>query len=1081
MRISRFIVNSLRFNFKKIIILTMAVALSTAVLSGALFLGDSVKLTIIQLGKEKIGNSRYIVYSDDSNFMLPDLNKTEEGRALVPLLKLPAPVLITQSGITLDHFNAYAVDGRFFANYKMEKGIAAVGKGQVVINESLAQQLGLSAGDILQFRCAYFSQLSPSFSFYADNQDFFMREFKVSAVLPNRGPGRFSTSVNQAAGSLALFNLLEFQQTFSLAGKTNLCLVPHTIKEQRLRSIVSSAWQLEDKALRLRNFKENWKLLESGQLFLSPVFLGVLRQALQESYAVFSYFINMAKSDGRQSPFHFVAALEKKFLKDQYGISLNDNQALISHWLAEDLQSGPGAALDLDFYFTASDQQLQKSKATLVVQEELPQDFFNDLKDLMPDFPGLADKKSCSEWDPGIPVDLDLVREKDEVFWDKYQYSPKILLGYQKALDLWATSQARATGLLLPKTVSHSDLEKILSENLSLEERGIFIDDYLAQVSKAGRNSISFAELFLGLGFLLIIAALLLLVFILQVFYSPRKGEIFILKANGFSAKKILRLFLVEALFFTAAGVLVGIFLGFLYNILLIKGLTGIWYESARLDTVLIGFSMSSLLIGSSSALLINFTASWLIISRIIKKIINPHRKNSKKSGKDSLGFFIISAVIIVLSFLVLFLLYYFKVIGSMLVFFFIAGVLMLIFFPVMAVILIRLLFSKDKRTFSVFVFILTSMRYQLLRNISIIVIASLAVFMIISIGANKTIVNDANSKQGSGGYEISITTALPLNPQQGNWAHSWRIPQSQVLALRIKQGDEASCLNLNQIRRPRISSINPEILTREKRFKIVREVQPGSGWAVLSQLKKGNVIPAMADAGVLQWSLGLDLGDSLEIRAENGEVYQLLFMASLANSIFQGSVLISEENFLRLYPSSKGYKRFLIDLPKNRDLRQTMAQLQRVLRQSGPLVRSSLNVLKEYYSVQNSYVSIFFQLGLMAMVFAGAGISVLVLRKIQEERKDIIIRRAIGFPEKKQFIMMFLENFIILLYGVLAGSLSALIALLPIFREKKSLLLDYPFLAFLVILTASAFFLAFFIFRGLQSLKKELPGMTEP
>ena len=43
----------------------------------------------------------------------------------------------------------------------------------------------------------------------------------------------------------------------------------------------------------------------------------------------------------------------------------------------------------------------------------------------MPAFPGLADVDNCRDWKPGIPVDLDKIRPKDEQYWNEHRGTPK--------------------------------------------------------------------------------------------------------------------------------------------------------------------------------------------------------------------------------------------------------------------------------------------------------------------------------------------------------------------------------------------------------------------------------------------------------------------------------------------------------------------------------------------------------------------------------------------------------------------------------------------------------------------------------
>ena len=1062
----------------KIAILVLSVALSTTILSGALFLGDSVKLTILTLGKEKIGNSRYIINSVNINKMLPPIYQLEDYTDVhfVPILKLPARSLINDSGLSLEHFNAYAVDEAYFNNYHENYEISKVNKGEAVINEYLADQLNIIVGDNVQFRCGYFSNLSPSFSFYGDTQEIFVKRVKISKIIPNRGSGRFSTTVNQGIEPLILFNLCEFQEKLAVLKKVNLYLAGGKTSLDNLHEIINSAFCLSDFGFNIKEFSNQWKLLLSEQLFITPGMLSNIKDAVPECYTVFSYFINSAEYSSKTSPFHFIVGLDRKFLIDQYNLTLADNQAVINEWIVEDLNIKDKAEFILDYFITTNNQKLVNSTNTLIVKDIKPISFFTSFKGLIPDFPGLSGKATCNEWDPSIPINLDKVRDKDEEYWNDWGFTPKILITYSKAKDLWSTEQAVATGILIPSTVNFNQLDKKLTKTLTQSEKGYFIEDYIDRVSTSGNNSINFAELFIGLSFLLIVATVCLLIFIVQIFYTARKDEIFILKATGFSRKKIVRIYLIEILFFTFPGIIMGVCLGLVYNYFLMNGLTTIWYEAARLDTVVMYFSVKNILIGAISSLAINIFAAFCVINKIIRKIVTPTKPKKAKSKNGQIKYSILSASILILLLLSLAILYYYKIVDSSVAVFFIAGGLLLLLFPVLAIIFIKLAIIKRQKSFSIKHFILGSINYNLSRTVSIILITSLSVFMIVSIGGNKLITNTTNSQVGTGRYEISINTAQAISPQQDNYSESWQIPDSKILPIRIKEGDEASCLNLNQVRNPRIAGVDSKILSSELRFKIVEEVQKGAGWEILdSQLPNRN-IPAISDKGVLKWSMGLRTGDSLDIKAEDGQIYSLVFMSALSSSIFQGSVLISEENFLKLFPSSKGYNRFLIDLPDSENSQDSVKILKRILRSYGPVVRNSIDILDEYYSVQNSYISIFFQLGLMAVIFAVAGISILLLKKIQEERNEISIQRVIGFRKRMVFKQLFAENFITILYGIFAGVVSSIIALLPIFKEETSLLFEYPLSAFIIISACTIILLSIFITMGLKAFNKMMP-----
>ncbi len=64
-----------------------------------------------------------------------------------------------------------------------------------------------------------------------------------------------------------------------------------------------------------------------------------------------------------------------------------------------------------------------------------------------------------------------------------------------------------------------------------------------------------------------------------------------------------------------------------------------------------------------------------------------------------------------------------------------------------------------------------------------------------------------------------------------------------------------------------------------------------------------------------MTYVLHKSLGDEMVISGATGPV-RFRFVAALADSLFQGELMISEANFLRLFPELSGYQFFLADAP---------------------------------------------------------------------------------------------------------------------------------------------------------------------
>ena len=68
----------------------------------------------------------------------------------------------------------------------------------------------------------------------------------------------------------------------------------------------------------------------------------------------------------------------------------------------------------------------------------------------MPDFPGLADKKNCRDWQPGFAIDTTKIRDKDEAYWEKYRGTPKAFVNLKVGQEMWGNRWGNVTAIRYP-------------------------------------------------------------------------------------------------------------------------------------------------------------------------------------------------------------------------------------------------------------------------------------------------------------------------------------------------------------------------------------------------------------------------------------------------------------------------------------------------------------------------------------------------------------------------------------------------------------------------------------------------------
>ena len=79
---------------------------------------------------------------------------------------------------------------------------------------------------------------------------------------------------------------------------------------------------------------------------------------------------------------------------------------------------------------------------------------------LMPDFPGIADSDHCRDWEPGIPIDLDLIRDVDEAYWDEHRGTPKAFITVAAGKRMWSNRFGGLTAIRLDADRADAALER---------------------------------------------------------------------------------------------------------------------------------------------------------------------------------------------------------------------------------------------------------------------------------------------------------------------------------------------------------------------------------------------------------------------------------------------------------------------------------------------------------------------------------------------------------------------------------------------------------------------------------------------
>jgi hypothetical protein len=351
-------------------------------------------------------------------------------------------------------------------------------------------------------------------------------------------------------------------------------------------------------------------------------------------------------------------------------------------------------------------------------------------------------------------------------------------------------------------------------------------------------------------------------------------------------------------------------------------------------------------------------------------------------------------------------------------------------------------------------------------RSLTVVGLLACGVFLVIAVGANRhnPLAQARMRDSGTGGFalfgESAVGVLHDLNSDGGRrllGLDGRELEGVEIVQLRIHDGDDASCFNLNQAQQPRLLGVQPEQLQMRSAFGFIDTIEDGKkkdAWRLLTRYQGDDVIPAIGDYATVIWALDKSIGDELGYTDEKGQRFRLRLVGMMRNSILQGSLLIAEDEFVRRFPSEDGYRMFLVDAADD-TAEAAAATLSAGLRDFGLEVTATTQRLAAFYAVENTYLSIFQLLGGLGLILGSVGLGLVVLRNVLDRRGELAMLRAVGFDKGALKRMVFYEHSGLVLDGLLCGIVAALLAVAPALRSPGA---QVPYFSLVLTIVAIGF-----------------------
>jgi putative ABC transport system permease protein len=764
-----------------------------------------------------------------------------------------------------------------------------------------------------------------------------------------------------------------------------------------------------------------------------------------------SYLAIALTANGKEIPYSIISGVNPSaesplgpFLPA--GVSeLRDDEIALVDWPASPLRNlKPGDPVELAYFQPEIEADYVEIRKSFRLAGYIP--FAGPTVDpsLTPQFPGITDKLTVRDWKPPFKYDSTKIKPNDvhELFWQDYRTTPKAYVNRATAEKLFASRYGTATSLRLapPPGISMDIAAEELSRGLLREldsAAGFSFEQLAERFQAASKGGQDFGGLFLGFSVFLIVAALLLIGLLVRLATERRGREIGLLLAVGYQPGQVRSMLLAEGLLISIVGSVIGGLIAVPYARLLLRALIGLWPDDSISTFLSLHVSPTTIAIGVAAGIATAMVAIALAVRKLVT--VSPPQllrgttqtpESSQASPRITLP--IVSALMAVALISAGFVL---KHPDAQAGCFFGSGALLLIAGLSLLRNWLRGIDHRPTRTRNAFA--IRNARANPGRSLMTVSLVALATFLVIAVesfrrpvppptwlGATHLVECDVPLFQpfdrGPGLDDLltNLEKRYVESPTERSTAERLSDARQRLIGmtavpLRSHEGDDASCLNLYKAGQPGVIGFPSDLFDR---------IRPG----VPAETNEGP--GALVEQNSLQWMLKKSVGDTIVLPNGRGQDTAFKIVGSLTDSPFQSELIIAERSFKKLYPTDEGFRRFLLTMPRG----DVSDLLEAGFSANGLTVTSIRERITGYQAVIGAYLTLFQLLGAFGLLLGVAGLVVVIIRGVWERSAELALLRAIGFNSSVVKSIVLAENAALLTIGVGVGLLAALGSVAP-------------------------------------------------
>jgi len=1024
----RWCVQGLAFYRLRHLIFALTAAMCAAILCAAILTGDSLHAGLERDLRLRLGAVRSGIMLDRGLFPVDLARRIPQSETA---LMLRGAMLSPEGVICADQVNIFGVMGE--SENSSSIGVAA-------LNQRAAEIVQTFNNAGWSYRFSKPSPFAVELPLGTAGNDDTVRSY-VDKVQPVE-ESLISADFDPSPASVLPVNIrVPYRKLAAAAGaveRANLLL--STMPPQELQQSLQENLTAADIGLQTEVLSDNNLEIKCDSVFLPSTFSDRLRESVSNCLWTVVHLADdfCAVDSELTTPYGFVAGIspDGKIIKDD----MRADQIVVNSWLAEKLAVEIGNHIELKWRRFNSDGTLTPMEKKFEISDIISMEDAGKLKERMPALPGLEGVDSCAEWDIGMPMDEKKLNDQaNEEYWRQLRETPKAVITHAAALKCFGTVFGDAMSVRAP--VDPMELNKIVRA-INPASFGLQVRPLWEEGLAAAQGSTDFRALFIGISFLLMFSALLLCGLTLALLLERRVFEPALLAALGLSSRRAFTLILGEWIMPIIAGTLAGGFGGSLLARALIWSLGRFWRDAFDGADITFYFSLRAVILAAIVTALLLMMILFIKIGRFCR--VAPieflrHKiplQTDEGSSRGALLRLIGGPVCTVVAILIII---NFNDAEQANGAFFGAGFLLMIslalFASELAALWRRSFHNVNHAVLSPCSAGVMSACSSGKRGRILVILLALGFFLTIGMLAMKhdPTAGSEHSSSGSGGFQSIVYATSPKTLDNGLTIAARVSGAKNIVPVRVKEGDEASCLNMSMPQTPRLYGVPIEQMAELRAFE---PENAGGIWSVLRDELEEGVIPVLAsDQAMLQYSLKMRadpvVGDEISYRGADGREWRLRIAGVLPVrvSILQGALLMNEKHFVRMFPG-EGYRMWLCDYAPYL-LRERNAPTDQYP-EAGIRIESAVQRLQVLGKIESVYLDMFLVLGGLGLLLGVMGVILVIARSIEERRYEFTVLQALGISRRHIVQALVTEYGLLATFGMLIGLIPALIAVQP-------------------------------------------------